>query len=122
MARLETLDFLRQSGHVPAIALGLASHLQVKPVFRMRDGTAERVALTRTERASAERIARAWREGGGPEADRTAVFHAGRPERARELAAMLGAATFITEFSAAMAIHTGPGVVGAAWLRPAREA
>jgi DegV family protein with EDD domain len=121
VAYLETLDFLRQSGHVPAPALGLASHLQLKPVFRLRDGTAERVALARTERGSAERVARAWREGAGPEAGRTAVFHAGRPERARELAAMLGGTTFIIEFSAAMAIHTGPGVVGAAWVRPARE-
>jgi DegV family protein with EDD domain len=116
VACLESLDYLRQSGHVPAIALGLANHLQVRPVFRMRGGAAERIGLPRSERAALERIAKAWREGCGPGAPPPAVFHAGRPERARELAALVGGASFVTEFSAAMAIHTGPGVVGAAWL------
>jgi fatty acid kinase fatty acid binding subunit len=116
-ACLESLSFLRQSGRVPAMALGLADHLGVRPVFRMRQGTAERVALPRSERAALARIAREWREGGGAEAEQLAVFHAGRPERADELAAMLGRPAWVTEFSAAMAIHTGPGVVGAAWLR-----
>ena len=118
VACLESLDYLRQSGHVPAIALGLANHLQVRPVFRMRGGTAERMGLPRNERAGLERIAKAWREGCGPGAQPPAVFHAGRPERAEQLATMVGGAAFVTEFSAAMAIHTGPGVVGAAWLRP----
>jgi DegV family protein with EDD domain len=118
VACLESLEYLRQSGHVPAIALGLANHLQVRPVFRMRGGTAERMGLPRSERAALGRIAKAWREGSGRSAPQPAVFHAGRPERARELATMLGGAAFVTEFSAAMAIHTGPGVVGAAWLRP----
>jgi DegV family protein with EDD domain len=118
IACLESLEYLRQSGHVPAIALGLANHLQVRPVFRMRGGAAERIALPRSERAALERIVKAWRGGAGGGAPQPAVFHAGRPERAQELAEMLGGASFVTEFSAAMAIHTGPGVVGAAWLRP----
>ena len=46
------------------------------------------------------------------------MFHAAMPELAGELARMVGEVSFITEFSAAMAIHTGPGVVGVAWLRP----
>lgn len=118
VACLESLDFLRQSGHVPAIALGLANHLQVRPVFRMRGGSAERIGLPRSERAALERIAKTWREECGAGAPPPAVFHAGRPERAEELAGLVGGASFVTEFSAAMAIHTGPGVVGAAWLRP----
>jgi DegV family protein with EDD domain len=120
-ACLESLSFLRQSGRVPAMALGLADHLGVRPVFRMRQGTAERIGLPRSERAALARIVREWRESGGAGAEHVAVFHAGRPERADELAGMLGKAAWVTEFSAAMAIHTGPGVVGAAWLRPAAE-
>ena len=119
VACLETLDYLRQSGRVPALALGLANHLGVRPVFRLRDGTAERVALPRSEEAALARIVKEWRAQGGPEGSRTAVFHAGRPERAEQLASALRRVSFITEFSAAMAIHTGPGVVGVAWLRPA---
>jgi fatty acid-binding protein DegV len=93
----------------------------VRPVFRMRGGTAERIGLPRSERAALERIAKAWRDGCGDGAPRPAVFHAGRPERAEELATIVGGAAFVTEFSAAMAIHTGPGVVGAAWLRASSE-
>ena len=121
VACLETLDYLRQSGRVPALALGLANHLGVRPVFRMRQGTAERLGMPRSEEAALERIAKEWRAGGGAAGGAAAVFHAGRPERAEQLAGMLGGVSFITEFSAAMAIHTGPGVVGVAWLRPSHD-
>ena len=114
---LETLDYLRASGRVPALAVGLATQLGVRPVFRFQDGAAERVGLPRSEEAALSRIVKEWRDAGGEDAERSAVFHAARPEAARDLAERLGGASFITEFSAAMAIHTGPGVVGVAWLK-----
>ena len=118
VACMESLERLRQSGRLPAMAIGLANHLGVRPVFRMRQGTAERLGLPRTEDSALARVVREWRAGGGLSAESVAVFHAGRPERASKLAALLGGrASFTTEFSAAMAIHTGPGVTGVAWLR-----
>lgn len=117
VAFLDNLEFLRQSGRVPAATLGLANRLGVRPLFRMRDGTAERVGLPRSEDAALSRLVRAWREGGGPSSPRSVVFHAQREDRARALVETIGDAA-ITEFSAAMAIHTGPGVVGVAWMRP----
>jgi DegV family protein with EDD domain len=117
VACLETLAFLRQSGRVPALAVELAAHLGVRPVFRMRQGQVERVALARSPEAALSRVVREWRALGGPAGLRSAVFHAGRQDRARELAGRLGGVAFVTEFSAAMAIHTGPGVVGVAWVR-----
>lgn len=116
---LETLDFLRASGRVPALALGVASQLGVRPVFRFREGVAERVGLPRSEEGALARVVKEWRSGGGEEAVRSAVFHAARPELAEDLSRRLGGASFTTEFSAAMGIHTGPGVVGVAWLRRA---
>jgi DegV family protein with EDD domain len=118
VAAIESLDQLRASGRVPAVTLGLASRLGVRPVFRMRGGSAERVALPRSEEAALRRVVREWRSGGGPAAGRAAVFHAGRPDQASRLAEQLGVETIVSEFSAAMAIHTGPGAVGVAWLRP----
>jgi DegV family protein with EDD domain len=117
VAYLETLDFLRQSGRVPALALGLADHLGVRPVFRMRNGQAERVALPRSTEAAQARIVKLWRAEGGKEAAWSAVFHAARPQLAERLVRALGGAAFVTEFNAAMGIHTGPGVVGVAWVR-----
>jgi fatty acid kinase fatty acid binding subunit len=116
VAALETLAFLRQSGRVSALTLGMANTLGVRPVFRMRQGIVERLGLPRSEEAALTRIVREWKAGGGQEASRSAIFHAGRPQRARALASRLGSDPFVTEFSAAMAIHTGPGVVGVAWL------
>lgn len=121
VAALETLSYLRQSGRVSALTLGVANSLGVRPVFRMRHGVVERLGLPRSEEAAVSRIVREWKGGGGPDAARSAVFHAGRPERARALADRLGSDPFVTEFSAAMAIHTGPGVVGVAWLPAAAE-
>lgn len=118
VAALESLSYLRQSGRVSALTLGVANTLGVRPVFRMRQGLVERLGLPRSEEAAFGRIVHEWSAGGGREAVRSAVFHAGRPERALDLASRLGTDPFVTEFSAAMAIHTGPGVVGVAWLPP----
>jgi len=119
---LESLEHLRSSGRVPALALGVASQLGVRPVFRFRDGTAERVGLPRSQDAALSRVVSEWRGAEGELAERCAVFHAARPEAAAELARRLGTTSYTTEFSAAMGIHTGPGVVGVAWLRPGGSA
>jgi DegV family protein with EDD domain len=116
---METLDYLRASGRVPALAVGLATQLGVRPVFRFQDGAAERVGLPRSEEAALSRIVKEWRAAGGEQAVRSAVFHAARPEAAADLARRVGGTSFTTEFSAAMVIHTGPGVVGVAWLKRA---
>jgi DegV family protein with EDD domain len=122
VAALETLSFLRQSGRVSALTIGVANSLGVRPVFRMRQGVVERLGLPRSEDGALSRILKEWRAGGGRDGERSAVFHAGRPERAQELASRLEGDAFVTEFSAAMAIHTGPGVVGVAWVRAEGEA
>jgi DegV family protein with EDD domain len=114
---METLDYLRASGRVPALAVGLATQLGVRPVFRFQDGVAERVGLPRSQDAALARIVKEWRAAGGEHAVRSAVFHAARPEAAADLSRRLGGTPFTTEFSTAMVIHTGPGVVGAAWLK-----
>lgn len=121
VAGLASLTHLRQSGRVPAVALGMANRLGVRPVFRMRNGVAERLGLPRSERAALDLVAGEWRRRGGPASPWSAVFHAESPEGAGELSGRLGAehVSFVTEFTAAMGIHTGPGVVGVAWLRPA---
>ena len=59
----------------------------------------------------------AWARTGGPDSSASCVFHAGVPERARALRARLTGREPVIPFSPAMAIHTGPGVVGVAWLR-----
>src|SRR5206468_5526067 len=79
VAVLESLFYLRQSGRVSALTLGVANTLGVRPVFRMRQGLVERLGLPRSEEAALGRIVQEWSAGGGRKAVRSAVFHAGRP-------------------------------------------
>ena len=48
VAALESLEHIRRSGRVPLAALGLARHLGVRPVFRLRLGTVERLGVPRS--------------------------------------------------------------------------
>ena len=55
-----------------------------------------------------------WRSGTGP----ALVFHAAEERLARRLASLLPGRARVVPFSPAMAIHTGPGWIGVAWLEP----
>lgn len=118
VAALDGVGYLRQSGRVPPFALELARRLGVRPVFRFRDGQAERVGVPRSPDAALRRIRSEWAARSGRSGGRSAVFHAQAAPRAEALARLLGRPMFIVEFSPSMGIHTGPGVVGVAWLRP----
>src|SRR5919204_1333813 len=52
VATLEGLEYIRESGRVPAAALGLARQLGVRPVFRLRDGAVERLGLPRSPQSA----------------------------------------------------------------------
>lgn len=117
VAALDGLEHITRSGRVSPMALGLARRLGVRPVFRFRDGQAERIGVPRSEEAALRRIRAEWAACGGPGADRAAVFHAHAAERAEHLAAALRIGGRPVEFSPSMGIHTGPGLVGVAWLR-----
>ncbi len=117
VAALDRLDFLRRSGRVPSVQLGLAEHLGVRPVFRLVGGAVERVGLARSPSAALRRVHREARGRNLDGATRVAVFHADRAERAEELRRLIGRDASVSEFSPSMGIHTGPGVVGVAWLR-----
>lgn len=116
VASLPGVEHVRRSGRVPLVALNLAGRLGVRPVFRLHQGAVERLGVPRSWAAARERMRREWT---GTASSRSAVFHAADPDAADELSLALGGVELVTEFSPSMGIHTGPGVVGVAWLRPA---
>jgi DegV family protein with EDD domain len=118
VASLENLGPIRRSGRVPSAALDVAGRLGVCPVFRMRFGSVEPLASPTDTGAALSRIQREWVAGGGPDADSSAIFHADCHHLAKDLERRLGCVDHMVELSAAMSIHTGPSVVGAAWLEP----
>jgi DegV family protein with EDD domain len=117
VATLDGLDYIRRSGRIPPAAVGLARHLGVRPVFRLHQGVVERLGVPRSLDSATDRVIREAQYRGIGEAARRLVFHAADPERASVLQRRLDIAD-ATEFSPSMGIHTGPGVVGVAWLRP----
>ena len=86
----------------------------------MRDGTVEPLGSSGSAESTIETIAAAFSSSSADGVEQAAVFHAGVPELASALAGELGGVDFISGFSVAMQIHTGRGVVGAAWL-PSRS-
>lgn len=116
VASLATLDPIRRSRRVPAPLLRGTPLEGIRSLFRMRDGTVELLGEVTGDEEAFSAIAAAFAAGGGKGATRSTVFHADRPEAAERLCAVLGDVDFVSGFSAAMQLHTGPGVIGAAWL------
>lgn len=121
-AYIDTFEYLKRSGHVRAIQALAATAFSIKPVFRFKEGDAQLVAKKRNvQKAKREIVERAEevykREG----PLNVMLFHANDMANCNELAAMLQARVatqcmLVSEFTPVMGAHTGPGVVGAAFL------
>jgi fatty acid-binding protein DegV len=117
VATLDRVATIEQSGRVPAPVLAAAERGDGFSAFRFRDGRVMPLQSAGVDPLAV--VQDAWARSGGPDSSASCVFHAGVPERARALRARLTGTEPVIPFSPAMAIHTGPGVVGVAWLRPA---
>lgn len=122
-AYISTFEFLRKSGRVNAVAALAAEALSIKPVFRFKDGEAVLVARKRSPSKARLYIAsrvKGFHQSRGPL--KVAVFHAAAQDEATELADLIRAGVetrgeiLVSQFTPVMGCHTGPGVVGAAFL------
>lgn len=120
VASLASLAPLRRSGRVPSASLVQPDRERqaARTLFRMRRGAVEPLASVRSSEAAVEAIGAEWEAAGRPGDSDCMVFHADCPLLAGQVGRRLGGVTLISEFSAAMGIHTGRGVVGAAWVSP----
>jgi len=93
----------------------------MKPVFSVNEGEAHTLALPRSTDSAISNILRLMgRKIGRGKPIRAAVMHADALEQARYLREQIAARfncleLFITEFTPVMGVHTGPGVIGAAF-------
>ena len=119
---VESLEYLRRGGRIGAAAAMLGSALAVKPLLTVVDGEIrpyERVrteskALTRLEELSLGALARMTARNRAVD---VAVHHLDNSDGARRLADRLGAEVrvgdvVISEVSAVLGVHVGPGTVG----------
>jgi DegV family protein with EDD domain len=120
-ATLSQMDFLRRSGRLPAIAAIGAGALGLQPVVRYAQGSPTPVGVTRSSRRGAERLLRAWQRSTQEGRLHLVLFHSDRAEEANDLETRIrgnvaDAETAVVEVTAALASHTGPGLLGVAWF------
>lgn len=121
LATLDTLQYLARSGRVPQAAAMVNSILNIKPVFTLNHADAHTVALPRTMKSALNRMLKLMKtmvKKGRPL--HVAVIHADAPEQAIAFKNRISAQfecreIFITEFTPVMGVHTGPGLIGAAF-------
>lgn len=121
---VDTLEFLRRGGRISAASALLGTALSVKPILHVVHGE---VVLREKVRTSSRGLARlaelAVAEAADSDVD-IAVQHLSVPDKAEALRDDLVRRldgrvrrVFVSEIGAAIAAHTGPGVVGVALLR-----
>jgi fatty acid kinase fatty acid binding subunit len=119
---VDSLEYLRRGGRIGAAAAVLGSALSVKPLLTVADGEIrayERVrtaskAMARLEELGLAALARA--SGGSDHVD-VAVHHLDNGQTAQRLADRLsgrlrGSQVVVTEVSAVLGVHVGPGTLG----------
>ncbi len=116
---LETLEFLRYSGRVPAAAAWVGDIIGIKPVVQIAGGTISLITRVRTRRRAVELLKEVVGQTRGA-ALHLAVMHALCPEEAevlvRELSELYGpVAQHVVELSPFVGAHTGPGALGVAY-------
>jgi len=112
LAALPTMRAVEQNASLPDSRPGRVG-AAVPSLFRFHDGTVAHVGdMPGVDPVDALR--RACGAGDGP----SLVFHAAEEGLARRLASLLPGRPRVVPFSPAMAVHTGPGWIGVAWLEP----
>ncbi|WP_213454059.1 DegV family protein [Rhizomonospora bruguierae] len=115
---VDTLDFLRRGGRIGAASALLGTALSVKPILRMGNGAIVVRDRVRTATRALARLVDLAVESAGDGPVDVAVHHLDAPERAAALVAALterlGARLrerFVLQIGAAVAAHTGPGLL-----------
>ena len=81
-AALDTMEYLKRSGRVPATVAMLGSFLSIKPLIELKDGEVKAMGATRTTSQANERMSKLLLDDDPLE--RLAILHTGAEARARE--------------------------------------
>jgi DegV family protein with EDD domain len=123
LALLDTLEYLRRGGRAHAAVAALSDFLQIKPLIEVADGKINLVARPRTHGRGMDKLVEVV-ESLAP-LERLALLHANNPAVAQILAERLARCLvpaantpiFITDVTAIVGTHAGPGAVGVGLVR-----
>jgi len=118
---VDTLEYLHKGGRIGGAERFLGSLLQIKPLLHVAEGRVDALEKARTKRRAVARLLEIMQEriDGAHEA-KIAVVHCAAQEAALELRQKIEAGfrskeVPICELCPALGVHTGPGLVGAAF-------
>ena len=123
-AALDTMEYLKRSGRVPAVVANIGGMLSIKPVVELRDGEVKPMAVNRTASQADEFILNKLLEVG--EMERLAILHTNAEDRARQLldGMMQGKSrmsvprdVLFVNVTAVIGTHLGPNCIGFAAVR-----
>ena len=122
-AALDTMEYLKRSGRVPATVAMLGSLLKIKPLIELTNGAVKAIGVVRTTSQANERMLKFLLEGG--ELKRLAILHTGAEPRAKEFLneLMQRASQFVprdilmVNVTTVIGTHVGPNGLGFAAVR-----
>ncbi len=122
-AALDTLEYVRRSGRVPAAISILGGVLRIKPIIEVSQGLVKAIGAVRTTKQANERMAQFFRSGGRFE--RLAIMHTAAEARAREFLNQLMNETsqslprdiLLVNATPVIGTHIGPNALGFAAVR-----
>ena len=122
-AALDTLQYLRRSGRVPATVAMLGSLLSIKPLIELANGEVKAIGAVRTTRQSNERLSRFLLDEGPLE--RLAILHTNAEPRAKTfLNGLMKSASqsmprdiLMLNVTTVIGTHLGPNGLGFASVR-----
>lgn len=118
---LDTLKYLERGGRAPKAGAWATSLLKLKPVATNRMGHAHFLGMVRSRAQGIERLIKAMKNTVGLRKLSAIIVHSELETEARELEHCLQTEfncneTYVTEVSAVVAVHLGPGSIGTAFL------
>jgi DegV family protein with EDD domain len=123
-AALDTMDYLRRSGRVPAAITAIGGMLSIKPVVELREGVVRPLSAARTTRHAADALLNFLLSLGPLE--RLAVLHTSAEHRAQEFLELLMASEArnripreirIVNVTGLIGTHIGPNGLGFAAVK-----
>ena len=122
-AALDTMEYLKRSGRVPATVAMLGSLLHIKPLIELTNGEVKSMGTVRTTSQANARMSKFLLEGGSLE--KLAILHTGAEARAREfLNELMQQASqsvprdiLMVNVTTVIGTHVGPNGLGFAAIR-----
>ena len=122
-AVLDTLEYVRRSGRIPAALTVFGSLLHIKPMIELSNGEVKAVGALRTTKKAEDRMAAFFHAGG--QMERLAILHTGAEDRAREFLTRmmredshaLPRDIILVNVTPVIGVHVGPNGLGFAAVR-----